>query len=123
HDDRCEGRLVGMSANLSTEIYSGGVFQLRDSRTEQLLCEMPNTGLGDAILFRIASPLQHRITEAEGAVPKTAFSGWFRSKPKGAPELEGGSGGGVVALLKTCWRPRPGRSGSNTDSAPSPAAC
>lgn len=81
HSDTIEHRLIGMSLNLSTAVYAGGVFQLRDSRTKQILCELPNTGSGDAILFRIADWLQHRITIVEGAAAKTAFAGWFKSEP------------------------------------------
>jgi hypothetical protein len=81
HSDTIEHRLIGMSLNLSTAVYAGGVFQLRDSRTKQLLCELPNIRSGDAILFRIAGWLQHRITSVEGAAAKTAFAGWFKSEP------------------------------------------
>ena len=81
HSDTSDYRMVGMSLNLSTEVFSGGVFQLRNKESEQILCEMPNTGPGDAILFRIAHGLQHQITPIAGAVPKTAFAGWFKSRP------------------------------------------
>lgn len=39
-----------------------------------------NTGPGDGIVFRLAHHLQHRNTSMRGAVPKTAFAGWFRSR-------------------------------------------
>jgi hypothetical protein len=45
------------------------------------LQEVTNTGLGDAIVFRLSDDLQHRINEVRGAQPKTAFAGWFRSDP------------------------------------------
>ena len=38
-------------------------------------------GNGDAIIFRLASHLQHRNTNVTGSTPKTAFAGWFRSDP------------------------------------------
>jgi hypothetical protein len=79
HNDWCENRLVGMSLNVSGSAFEGGVFQLRDRRSNQVLHEVANTGSGDAIIFRLAAHLQHRNTEMTGSVPKTAFAGWFRS--------------------------------------------
>ncbi len=81
HADTCEHRMIAMSINLSPRPYEGGVLQLRNARTKQLLHEAVNTGFGDAILFRLARDLEHRVTEVEGAHPKTAFAGWFRSDP------------------------------------------
>jgi hypothetical protein len=81
HSDCLEHRMVGMSLNLSDRVYSGGVFQLRRADSPAILIEAPNTGPGDAILFRIAAGIVHRVTPVEGAVPKTAFAGWFVSKP------------------------------------------
>jgi hypothetical protein len=79
HDDASKERLVGMSINLGSRPYIGGVFRLREKHSDQLLCELPNTGAGDAILFRISSRLVHMVTAVEGTEPKTAFAGWFVS--------------------------------------------
>lgn len=81
HTDAVSGRIVGMSINLGPVPYSGGVFQLRETSSGQLLCELENTGPGDAILFPIARHLTHRVTAVTTAVPKTAFAGWFQSEP------------------------------------------
>jgi hypothetical protein len=81
HSDYIDHRMIGMSVNLSPQTYSGGVFQLRDRGSEAILTEAPNTGAGDAILFRIARHVEHRVTDVEGPVPKTAFAGWFVSEP------------------------------------------
>jgi hypothetical protein len=79
HDDMSENRIVGLSLNLSRSAFEGGVFQLRDRRSNRLLHEVANTGSGDAIIFSLAAHLQHRNTGMIGSVPKTAFAGWFRS--------------------------------------------
>ena len=77
HND-CDGkRHIGISLNLTGQIYSGGVFQIKKRRTEPLLNEIANTGLGDAHIFRISTDLCHRVTQVEGRVTKTAFAGWF----------------------------------------------
>ncbi len=80
HNDLDGPRLVAMSVNLSPEIYSGGTLQLRSARSRRVLREVANTGPGDAILFQIAPDLQHRVTAVKGAVPKSAFAGWFQSE-------------------------------------------
>ena len=72
-------RLLGMSINLGNRPYTGGVFKLRDKQTRHPICELPNTGRGDAIFFRISPTLQHMVTAVGGSEPKTAFAGWFRS--------------------------------------------
>jgi hypothetical protein len=81
HNDIGEGRLVGMSLNLSREVYSGGRLQIRERESGTLISEAVNTGSGDAVIFRLSRDLQHRITEVEGSASKTAFAGWFRSRP------------------------------------------
>lgn len=70
-------RLIGMSVNLSADAYEGGVFEIRDVDTERPLASLPNVGSGDAILFRLSDSLEHRVSDVHGAVPKTAFAGWF----------------------------------------------
>ncbi|MFY9557730.1 MAG: 2OG-Fe(II) oxygenase [Blastocatellia bacterium] len=82
HDDMVEHRLIGVSINLSTAEYSGGILQIRERQTKRMIQEVTNVGLGDAIVFRLDSSLQHRISKVDGAVSKTAFAGWFKSEPE-----------------------------------------
>ena len=81
HDDNSSHRLVALSMNLSEETYEGGATQIRKAKTKEAVCEMSNTGIGDGIIIRIDSTLQHRITRVEGSAEKTAFAGWFCSEP------------------------------------------
>jgi len=81
HSDMVQDRILALSINLSREVYSGGVLQIRDRTSQEILSEVVNVGFGDAIVFRLSHALQHRITNVEGKVSKTAFSGWFRSQP------------------------------------------
>lgn len=81
HDDVFEHRLVSMSVNLSREPFRGGALRIREAATGRVLHEVANTGLGDAILFRIAPGLQHCVADVEGTVPKTAYAGWFEAEP------------------------------------------
>ncbi|HYM11968.1 MAG TPA: hypothetical protein VEU62_14620 [Bryobacterales bacterium] len=98
HSDALEHILIGLSINLSQEAYSGGAFQLRDRRTGRMVCELPNTGFGDGILFRIAPDLEHRNTPLAGAVAKTAFAGWFQSRPESRFLLGKGDAAGAEPL-------------------------
>jgi hypothetical protein len=81
HGDCVAHRMVGMSVNLSPQIYTGGLFQLRERESKTIVTEAPNTGPGDAILFRIATDIEHRVTSVAGTAAKTAFAGWFVSEP------------------------------------------
>jgi len=80
HDDVIEGdpRLLALSLNLSPEAFAGGELELRDEKSKQLFCRIANTGFGDAIIFRIAATLEHRVEPVRGTIPKTAYAGWFR---------------------------------------------
>ena len=79
HTDDTDGRLVALSLNLSSRGYQGGVLQMRERGSEQLLVEIANTGPGDALLFRISKNLLHQVTEVTGVEAKTAFAGWFNA--------------------------------------------
>jgi hypothetical protein len=83
-------RLVALSVNLNTAPYEGGVLSIREAATERILCELTNSGFGDAILFRIDERLQHRVSDVEGTVAKTALAGWFESAPDYRTLLMGG---------------------------------
>ena len=82
HDDRRgKRRLVAISVNLSDAQYRGGTLEIR--KKSKAVCEtVPNLGFGDAIIFRVARDLEHRVTPIRGKVPKTALTGWFRSHPR-----------------------------------------
>jgi hypothetical protein len=79
HDDSNDGRMLTMSVNLTPELFQGGALQMRRCGTEEILHEIRNTGLGDALLFRISPEFEHRVQGVIGEVPKTALAGWFIS--------------------------------------------
>jgi len=81
HTDLNETRLVALTINLNPEPYQGGVLTIREAKTGRILCELTNSGFGDAILFRIDERLEHRVSDVEGRVAKTALAGWFESGP------------------------------------------
>lgn len=71
---------VAMTINLGARPYRGGILQMRHA-DHDAISEIPNTGPGDAIVFRLAPDLRHRVTPVKGREPKTAFTGWFVSAP------------------------------------------
>jgi hypothetical protein len=81
HNDIGEERLVAMSINLSREVFEGGVLQIRQRDSEKILSESANTGSGDAVIFRLGTAFEHRISNVQGDASKTAFAGWFKAKP------------------------------------------
>ena len=81
HNDLVDNRMIAMSINLSTEVYSGGTLQILDTRSKHIVHEVANTGFGDGIIFRIAPYLNHRLTEVTGKTSRTFFAGWFRLEP------------------------------------------
>jgi hypothetical protein len=84
HDDHSNpDRLIGLSVNFSKVPYQGGVFQLRKKHSGVILNEIANTEPGSALIFRISSHLEHRITPVEGDNPKVAGAGWFSSNTTG----------------------------------------
>jgi hypothetical protein len=78
HTDVCDHRMVTFSLNLTPQEYRGGTLQIRHRGSEEILHEVRNTGLGDALLMRVANKLFHRVLPVEGDVPRTALAGWFR---------------------------------------------
>jgi hypothetical protein len=92
HSDIHQQRQAGFSLNLSTDVFRGGTFEVRDRRTRAVLAQVNNAGFGDALLFRISNDLEHRVTEVVETIAKTAFAGWFRASGKSLfAELVGGS--------------------------------
>jgi 2OG-Fe(II) oxygenase superfamily len=79
HDDVDGDRVIGMSINLSAAEFRGGEFQIRERGSELPHHQIANTGLGDAVLFRIGENLEHRVASVEGTAAKVAFAGWFVS--------------------------------------------
>jgi hypothetical protein len=90
HSDVGDNRLVAMSVNLTTEPFDGGLLQIRDQLSGEVTAEVGGTAPGDAVIFRIAERLRHRVSQVKGDVPRIAFAGWFKSAPSFGSVLAGG---------------------------------
>jgi hypothetical protein len=82
--------MVAMSVKLGSDPYQGGVLQIRDQRHGEIVHEQPPVDPGDAVIFRLGEDLRHQVTAVEGTVPRTAFAGWFKSRPSFLSVLRGG---------------------------------
>ena len=85
-----DNRLVALSVNLTSERYEGGELQIRDAASGEVTAEVGRTAVGDAVIFRIAERLRHRVSPVRGDVPRIAFAGWFKSAPSFRLVLAGG---------------------------------
>jgi 2OG-Fe(II) oxygenase superfamily len=90
HNDLGDARMVAMTLNLSPGVYAGGLLEMRERSSKEVIAELANTGPGDAILFELAAELQHRVTPVEGSNAKTALAGWFKSSPEFVSALRKG---------------------------------
>lgn len=81
HSDVGEDRQVAVSLNLSPVPYQGGLLEIRPTSATVASHTVSNTGLGDAVMFRVAPELRHRVGPVEGVHPRTAYAGWFRTSP------------------------------------------
>jgi Rps23 Pro-64 3,4-dihydroxylase Tpa1-like proline 4-hydroxylase len=81
HSDVGQDRLVALSLNLGREPFEGGLLQIRRADSPEIIAEIANRATGDAVIFRIDPSLRHRVGPVEGHVPRTAYAGWFRSRP------------------------------------------
>jgi hypothetical protein len=90
HSDMDGNRMIAMSVNLSRQPYDGGVLQIRERDSEEIVHEEPAPNPGDAVIFRLAEELRHRVTSVQGDVPRTAFAGWFKARPTLLSVVRGG---------------------------------
>lgn len=81
HNDLLNTRTVAVSMNLSPRPYQGGIVEIRDARSRQILSQFQNTGYGDGVVFRIAPHLEHHLTPLEGELPRITFGGWYHQQP------------------------------------------
>jgi hypothetical protein len=90
HSDMADNRMIAMSVNLTPKPYDGGVLQIRERDSEEIVHEEPAPETGDAVIFRLAEELRHRVTTVQGEVPRTAFAGWFKARPTLLSVVRGG---------------------------------
>ena len=81
HSDAGEERLIGLSLNLGRERFEGGALEIRRADQAGVISEIENRVMGDAVLFRIDPAFRHRVQAVEGSVGRTAYAGWFRTRP------------------------------------------
>ena len=81
HSDVGEDRQVALSVNLSARPFAGGALEIRRASMTNAEWIVENAAPGSAVLFRIGPDLRHRVSTVIGDEPRTAYAGWFRTRP------------------------------------------
>jgi Methyltransferase domain len=89
HEEPWHGEIFGhhmveMSVDLSTQPSSGGVLEVRDRYSREVLHRAADVEPGDAVLVRLAPFLQHRVTAVTGDSVRTVYTGRFMLSKNGA---------------------------------------
>ena len=79
HGDNSDNRLLAITLCLGTEHYTGANFEIRKKGTTDIMRQISYLKAGDAIVFKIAPELEHRLSLLESG-RRTVCVGWFRSK-------------------------------------------
>lgn len=75
------GRKLALVIDLSDGGYEGGIFELRDKQSKQVLIRHHHDQPGSALLFRIAEHLEHRVLAVTSGGPRRVFAcGFYGAK-------------------------------------------
>ncbi|MEO9129904.1 MAG: 2OG-Fe(II) oxygenase [Sphingomonas sp.] len=78
HDDLDDPRRrLAITINLSEQPYEGGLFELRDKRTHDLLARHLHVEPGTALVFDVAPDIEHRVLPVTAGGPRCVYTGWF----------------------------------------------
>lgn len=78
-DTHKPGRRLALVIDLSDAAYEGGMFELRDKATGQMLVRHHHREAGSALLFRIADTLEHRVLPVTAGGPRRVFACGFHA--------------------------------------------
>lgn len=78
HDDLDDPRRrLAITINLSEHGYEGGLFELREKRTERLLAAHHHSAPGTALIFDVRHDIEHRVLPVTSGGPRCVYTGWF----------------------------------------------
>jgi 2OG-Fe(II) oxygenase superfamily len=77
HNDTHANYRLGVTVHLSDCKYGGGIFELRDFGSKEILFSHSDPRPGDVVLFSIDPWSEHRVTAVEHGGPRLVYSGWF----------------------------------------------
>jgi hypothetical protein len=78
HDDLDDPRRrLAITINLSEQLYEGGLFELRDKRTHDVLSTHLHLEPGTALIFDVAPDIEHRVLPVTAGGPRCVYTGWF----------------------------------------------
>jgi hypothetical protein len=76
HQDIDSNKKLGVTINISPEVFAGGELVIRHRSTGELQ-KFHNTGIGDAVFFEIHEDYEHCVLPVTGDVPKLTVTGWY----------------------------------------------
>ncbi|MEO9131885.1 MAG: 2OG-Fe(II) oxygenase [Sphingomonas sp.] len=77
HDDLDDPRRrLGITINLSEQRYEGGLFELRDKVTHDVLTTHLHLEPGTALVFDVAPDIEHRVLPVTAGGPRCVYTGW-----------------------------------------------
>ncbi len=76
-DTHKPGRKLALVIDLSDTPYAGGMFELRDRESKDMLVQHHHNQPGSALLFRIADTLEHRVLSVTDGGPRRVFASAF----------------------------------------------
>jgi hypothetical protein len=78
HDDmNGEDRRLGITINLGTRDYKGGLFEMRDRLSQSPLLQFRHDEPGTALIFEVSHRCEHRVHPLISGGPRRVFAGWF----------------------------------------------
>jgi hypothetical protein len=80
HTDAEGGRLADLIIHLSPVPHQGGVFQMREAKSQEIFNEVKDGAFGDGLLIKISPEIEHHYKAITGKIPMATFSGWFVPK-------------------------------------------
>jgi hypothetical protein len=81
HTDVGQDRVAALSVNVGRQPFQGGALQIRPTTDHEAVAEIENPTPGDAVLFRVDPRYCHRVAPLIGPGSRTAYAGWFRTRP------------------------------------------
>ena len=71
----------GLTLHLRPCQYTGGAFEIRDSRSKQPLFQHYPADPGDLLIFEVDHRSEHRVMPVLSGEPRLVFTGWFIADP------------------------------------------
>lgn len=87
HSDNDDNRHFLVSINITSQKYEGGVFTMRNSKTQETLFQIHNNDSYGLLIAPIADYLEHAVSDVTGDVTRITLLSWAMKQPQ-APRFK-----------------------------------